>query len=98
VYNSLEEKIMESDSGGPEIAHHDSLQGLIESLSAYIEQYHGGAIRYLGVEGNILKVTLEGACLGCPLLPSTLHGWVEGTVKQFFPNIERVEAVEERTA
>jgi Fe-S cluster biogenesis protein NfuA len=81
-----------------EIPPHDSLQGLIESLSAYIEQYHGGAVRYLGVEGNVLKVKLEGSCLGCPLLPSTLHGWVEGTVKQFFPEIERVEAVEERTA
>ena len=89
---------MEGDSGPRENTPHDSLQGLIESLSAYIEQYHGGAVRYLGVEENILKVRLEGACLGCPLLPSTLHGWVEGTVKQFFPNIERVEAVEERTA
>ena len=76
----------------------DSLQALIESLSAYIEQYHGGAVRYLGVEDNVLKVKLEGACLGCPLSPSTLHGWVEGTVRQFFPEIERVEAVEERKA
>jgi Fe-S cluster biogenesis protein NfuA len=89
---------MDSDFTRREIPQHDSLQGLVESLSAYIEQYHGGAVRYLGVEGNILKVKLEGACLGCPLSPSTLHGWVEGTVKQFFPEIERVEAVEERTA
>jgi Fe-S cluster biogenesis protein NfuA len=89
---------MDSDFTRRETPQHDSLQGLVESLSAYIEQYHGGAVRYLGVEGNILKVKLEGACLGCPLSPSTLHGWVEGTVKQFFPEIERVEAVEERTA
>jgi Fe-S cluster biogenesis protein NfuA len=77
---------------------HDSLQALVESLSAYIEQYHGGAVRYLGVENNVLKVKLEGACLGCPLSPNTLHGWVEGTVRQFFPEIERVEAVEEGPA
>jgi Fe-S cluster biogenesis protein NfuA len=77
---------------------HSSLQALIESLSAYIEQYHGGAVRYLGVENKVLKVKLEGACLGCPLSPSTLHGWVEGTVRQFFPEIERVEAVEEPKA
>jgi Fe-S cluster biogenesis protein NfuA len=89
---------MASDSARRDTPAHDSLQGLVESLSAYIEQYHGGAVRYLGVEGNILKVRLEGACLGCPLSPSTLHGWVEGTVKQFFPEIERVEAVEERSA
>ena len=89
---------MASDSNRRESPPHDSLQGLVESLSAYIEQYHGGAVRYLGVEGKTLKVRLEGACLGCPLSPSTLHGWVEGTVKQFFPEIERVEAVEERSA
>jgi Fe-S cluster biogenesis protein NfuA len=89
---------MTSDSLPREIPPQDSLQGLIESLSAYIEQYHGGAVRYLGVEGKILKVKLEGACSGCPLSPSTLHGWVEGTVKQFFPEIERVEAVDEQSA
>jgi Fe-S cluster biogenesis protein NfuA len=89
---------MASDSIRQEFPQQESLQALIESLSAYIEQYHGGAVRYLGVEGNVLKVKLEGACLGCPLSPSTLHGWVEGTVKQFFPEIERVESVEERSA
>ena len=89
---------MTSDSIPRDIPPHDSLQGLIESLSAYIEQYHGGAVRYLGVEGNILKVKLEGACLGCPLSPNTLHGWVEGTVRQFFPEIKRVEAVDEPSA
>jgi Fe-S cluster biogenesis protein NfuA len=89
---------MASDSTPRKVPQSDSLQALVESLSAYIEQYHGGAVRYLGVEGGILKVKLEGACLGCPLSPNTLHGWVEGTVKQFFPEIERVEAVDEPNA
>ena len=89
---------MASDFPKRPVPQQDSLQALVESLSAYIEQYHGGAVRYLGVENNVLKVKLEGACLGCPLSPSTLHGWVEGTVRQFFPEIERVEAVEEPKA
>lgn len=71
------------------------IQALLDSLSAYIEQYHGGAVRFIALEGAVLKVKLEGACLGCPLSPNTLHGWVEGTVRQFFPEIERVEAVEQ---
>jgi Fe-S cluster biogenesis protein NfuA len=89
---------MASESTPRTVPQSDSLQALVESLSAYIEQYHGGAVRYLGVEGGILKVKLEGACLGCPLSPNTLHGWVEGTVKQFFPEIERVESVDEPSA
>ncbi|MGB7538525.1 MAG: NifU family protein [Anaerolineales bacterium] len=89
---------MASESARRAVPQQDSLQALVESLSAYIEQYHGGAVRYLGVEGGVLKVKLEGSCLGCPLSPNTLHGWVEGTVKQFFPEIERVEAVDEPSA
>jgi Fe-S cluster biogenesis protein NfuA len=71
----------------------EQLQALIEKISAYIEQYHGGSVELVALEGSVLKVRLGGACLGCPLLPSTLHGWVEGTIKQFFPEIERVEDV-----
>jgi len=68
------------------------LRALLEQLSAYIEHYHGGAVEMESFDGKVLKVRLSGACLGCPLLPSTLHGWVEGTVRQFFPDIERVES------
>ncbi len=71
----------------------DRLRALIERLSAYIEHYHGGSVQYVSFDGSILKVRLGGACLGCPLLPSTLHGWVEGTVRQFFPDISSVEEV-----
>jgi len=70
----------------------ERLRGLIEQLNAYIEHYHGGSVEMLSFDGRILKVRLGGACLGCPLQPSTLHGWVEGTVRQFFPEIEKVEA------
>jgi Fe-S cluster biogenesis protein NfuA len=69
------------------------MKALVEQLSAYIETFHGGAAEYVSFDGKVLKVRLGGACLGCPLSPSTLHGWVEGTVRQFFPDIERVEEV-----
>ena len=66
---------------------------LIETISSYIEHYHGGSVQFISFDGSVLKVRLGGACLGCPLLPSTLHGWVEGTVRQFFPDITSVEEV-----
>lgn len=66
------------------------LRLLLENISAYIEQFHGGTVEFVSLEGNDLKVRLGGACLNCPLLPSTLHGWVEGTVHQFFPEIRVV--------
>ena len=72
----------------------ESLQALINSLDGYITQYHGGSVELVAFDGKVVKVRLGGACLGCPLSPLTLKGWVTGTVKQFFPEIERVEAVE----
>jgi len=73
----------------------EQVRGLVESLSAYIEQYHGGSVELVSFDGKVLKVKLGGTCLGCPLSPATLHGWVEGTLRQFFPDIERVEQVSE---
>jgi Fe-S cluster biogenesis protein NfuA len=70
----------------------EQVRVLIQRLSAYIEQFHGGTVEYISFDGKVLKVRLGGACLGCPLQPNTLHGWVEGTVKQFFPQIEKVES------
>ena len=71
----------------------ERVRALLERINAYIEQYHGGSVEMVGLEGNRLRVRLGGACLGCPLSPATLHGWVEGTVRQFFPDIKGVEPV-----
>ncbi len=71
----------------------ERMRALIETISAYIEHYHGGAVEMISYDGSVLTVRLSGACDGCELAEVTLHGWVEGTVKQFFPDLERVEAV-----
>lgn len=71
----------------------EQIAALIDSLSSYIEYYHGGAVKYIAYEDGQLKVALSGACEGCNLAPVTLHGWIEGTVKQFFPDVKTVTAV-----
>jgi len=71
----------------------EQMKGLIEQLDAYINTYHGGTVEMISFDGKVLKIHLGGACLGCPLSPSTVHGWVEGTVRQFFPEVEKVESV-----
>jgi Fe-S cluster biogenesis protein NfuA len=76
----------------PEITQEERLKALIDQISAYVEQFHGGSVELIAFDGEIAKVKLGGACLGCPLLPSTLHGWVAGTIRQFFPDV-RVQSV-----
>jgi Fe-S cluster biogenesis protein NfuA len=68
------------------------VRALIENINSYIELYHGGSVEVVALEGDTLKVRLGGACMGCPLSPTTLHGWVAGTVHQFFPDLKVVEA------
>lgn len=85
---------MATPDSTPDPAEAERLHALIERISAYIEQFHGGSVELIAYDGKVVKVKMGGACLGCPLTPSTLHGWVEGTVRQFFPNIERVESVD----
>lgn len=71
----------------------EQVRDLLERINAYIEHYHGGSVEMVSLEGKVLKVRLGGACLGCPLSPNTLQGWVAGTVHQFFPDLQ-VVAVE----
>jgi len=78
------------DSNG--FTEEERLKALLEKINAYIDHYHGGSVEWVSFEGRVLKVRLGGACLGCPLLPSTLHGWVEGTIRQFFPDIQVIDA------
>lgn len=70
----------------------ERMEHLISNISAYIEQYHGGSAELVSFEGETVKVRLGGACTGCPLSTSTLKGWVEGTIRQFFPDVEVVAA------
>lgn len=72
----------------------ERIRGLVDQLDAYIAQFHGGRVEFCGLEGNIVRVRMGGACEKCPLQPATLKGWVEGTLRQFFPEIEKVENCE----
>jgi Fe-S cluster biogenesis protein NfuA len=76
-----------------EASDEERMKALIEVLSAYIEYYHGGAVDIVSYEDDELAVHMSGACVGCDLAPVTLHGWVEGTVRQFFPDLKSVVAV-----
>ncbi len=70
----------------------ERLANLISNLSSYIEYYHGGWVKLVSFDGKVARVELGGACEGCPLSLNTLHGWIAGTVRQFFPDIVVEEA------
>jgi Fe-S cluster biogenesis protein NfuA len=71
----------------------ERMRALIEVLSAYVEHFHGGQIEMVSFDGEVLAVRMTGACHNCPLSEVTLHGWIEGTVRPFFPQLKAVQAV-----
>ncbi len=70
----------------PNFSKEQQIAGLIEQISAYIEQFHHGSVELISIEGNVINVRLGGACADCELSTQTLQGWVAGTIRQFFPD------------
>jgi Fe-S cluster biogenesis protein NfuA len=55
-------------------------------------QSDGGDILLLSIEDNdtLVKVQLQGACVGCSVNQMTLKSGVEMTIKKYAPQIEQV--------
>ncbi|PNQ75095.1 hypothetical protein C1T31_02870 [Hanstruepera neustonica] len=59
-------------------------------------QSDGGDISLLSIEDDnkLVKVQLQGACVGCSVNQMTLKSGVEMTIKKYAPQIEQVINVE----
>jgi Fe-S cluster biogenesis protein NfuA len=54
----------------------------------------GGDIELVEVTGDgVVRVRLQGACVGCPSAAITLQAGVEATLKEQVPEVVRVENV-----
>ncbi len=56
-------------------------------------QADGGDVEYVGMEGDVVKVRLTGACGGCPMATMTLKNGIEVAIKNEVPGVSRVESV-----
>jgi Fe-S cluster biogenesis protein NfuA len=72
-------------------------QKIIEALQTIrpILQRDGGDIEFVELtEDLIVKVRLQGHCAGCPGAQMTIKGVVERIIKEAYPEIKAVEAVQ----
>ena len=70
----------------------ETLQNVEKALSeirTFLES-DGGNIKLLSIEDTVVKVQLEGACIGCSVNQMTLKNGVEATIKKYVPHIEQV--------
>lgn len=72
----------------------DELKIKVESALDEIRpflQSDGGDISLISIEnGNLVRVRLEGNCVGCSVNQMTLKSGVEMTIKKHAPQIEQV--------
>lgn len=72
-------------------------QKIIEAIGKirpYLQR-DGGDIEFVELtEDLIVKVRLQGHCAGCPGAQMTLKGVVERIIKESYPEIKGVEAVQ----
>jgi Fe-S cluster biogenesis protein NfuA len=57
-------------------------------------QADGGDIELVSAEKGIVKVRLQGHCVGCPMSALTLKQGVEAHLKRRVPEVIRVESVQ----
>ena len=68
---------------------------IIEILDEYIKpavEQDGGAIKFESFNKGVVKVSLQGACSGCPSSMITLKGGIEKLLKRFIPEVNEVVA------
>jgi Fe-S cluster biogenesis protein NfuA len=68
---------------------HDNVEKALEEIRPFLMS-DGGNIKLLSIENAIVKVQLEGACMGCSVNQMTLKNGVEATIKKYAPQIEEV--------
>ena len=67
----------------------DNVEKALEEIRPFLMS-DGGNIKLLSIEDEIVKVQLEGACIGCSVNQMTLKNGVEATIKKYAPQIVAV--------
>jgi len=71
-----------------------NVEKALEEIRPFL-QSDGGDISLLSIENdNLVKVQLQGACVGCSVNQMTLKSGVEMTIKKYAPQIEQVINIE----
>ena len=67
----------------------ENVEKALEEIRPFLMS-DGGNIKLLSIEDEIVKIQLEGACIGCSVNQMTLKNGVEATIKKYAPQIVAV--------
>jgi Fe-S cluster biogenesis protein NfuA len=65
----------------------------LENIRPYLQR-DGGDVEYVDyTDDKVVKIRLLGHCAGCPHAQATIKGGIERLLKEEYPEIDSVEAV-----
>ena len=67
----------------------EKVENALEEIRPFLIS-DGGNIKLVDLNEGIVKVQLEGACIGCSVNQMTLKNGVEATIKKYAPEIKEV--------
>lgn len=68
----------------------DRITAALEKVRPYMHA-HGGDVELLGVEGEVVRLRLVGACFGCASSAITLRAGIEQILRQEVPELRGIE-------
>ena len=72
----------------------ENVEKALDEIRPFLQR-DGGDISLLSIEDDkLVKVQLQGACVGCSVNQMTLKSGVEMTIKKYAPQIEQVINIE----
>lgn len=72
----------------------EKIRDAISQIRPFLQR-DGGDIEFIELtDDNVVKVRLQGHCAGCPGAQMTIKGVVERILKESYPQIKCVEAVQ----
>jgi len=73
----------------------ENVEKALEEIRPFLKN-DGGDITLIEIDDkeNVVRVRLEGACVGCSVNQMTLKSGVEMTIKKYAPQIQKVVNIE----
>ncbi len=70
----------------------DSVDNVLDTIRPAL-MADGGNVELVDVEDGIVKLRLQGACVGCPMSQMTLRMGIERELRKHLPDIQQVISV-----
>jgi Fe-S cluster biogenesis protein NfuA len=77
--------------GGDEVV--ARIRGIIDNEIRPAVAMDGGDVVFVGFDGGVVEVMLQGSCVGCPSATATLRFGIEGRLREAIPEVESVVSV-----